>query len=95
MSESTKPPVCFICGLEFDLYSDTKTRALQDQHVKVLIKGYVQTSILWDRIEFEDAYCASGEASEIIMCPGCFETKLIPWVESFGHRKVDPRPYDW
>ena len=34
-----------------------------------------------------------GEIWEIDVCPECFRDKLIPWVESFGHAKIESRSW--
>jgi hypothetical protein len=36
----------------------------------------------------------SGEETEIDVCPDCFKTKLIPFIESFGST-IKPTEYDW
>ena len=48
-------------------------------------------------IEFDEGTCypeeRSGERISADICPECFKTKLIPWIESFGHVKLTPKEY--
>jgi hypothetical protein len=37
----------------------------------------------------------SGTEAVIDVCPDCFVKKLVPWVESHGHAKIETSEWDW
>lgn len=37
----------------------------------------------------------SGTETIIDVCPECFRGKLVPWVESYGHAKIETEDWDW
>jgi len=37
----------------------------------------------------------SGTETIIDVCPECFRGKLVPWVESHGHAKIETKDWDW
>lgn len=42
-------------------------------------------------------YPSGGSWEEWIseICPTCFREKLIPWIESFGHTKIESKDVGW
>lgn len=37
----------------------------------------------------------SGTELQADICPDCFKTKLVPWIESFGHTKIAETDWDF
>jgi len=77
--------VCDICGRKSDSgWGDWRTKAYDATEVVV-------------KLRLGDDYPegGSGEKWEIDICPECFREKLIPWVEAFGHTKIEAEEWAW
>lgn len=74
--------------IKCDLCGKTTTRTW-----KASVDDAVETEV---RLKTGSAYPegGSGEETTIDVCPTCFQSKLIPWVESQGG-KPTTKSWDW
>ena len=77
--------VCDVCGRE------------STQHQEGWKTGSYDATEVEVRLRTGNSYPegGSGEEWEVDICPTCFNEKLIPWVEAFGHTTIEPTRWDW
>jgi len=78
---------CDICGKAANRYDwGTGSYQIDDIDVSIEVK----------RREGE-SYPEGGSGTEVVIdvCPDCFVKKLVPWVESHGHAKIETTEWDW
>lgn len=78
---------CDICGQDANRDSwGSSSYQIDEIEVEITVK----------RREGEN-YPEGGSGTEVVIdvCPDCFVKKLVPWVESHGHAKIETSEWDW
>ena len=86
----TKHLVCDICGVKKEgghWGPGENTSKTWDESIEITCRYY----------HAEVYTTGRGESltKDIDICPKCFDGKLIPWIESFGFRKVEDEECGW
>lgn len=79
--------LCDLCGQDVNRdWNGRSSYEFDDVTVEIEIKRREGTN-----------YPEGGDGTEVVIdvCPDCFVKKLVPWVESHGHTKIETSEWDW
>jgi hypothetical protein len=78
---------CDLCGKDANRdWQGRSSYEFDDVEVEIEVKRKEGTN-----------YPEGGNGTEVVIdvCPDCFVKKLVPWVESHGHAKIEITEWDW